>query len=157
MPEEQRLFWSAIVQIVPVLLLALVVEARAVRVDRERLVRDLQTFRANRDMSPLSEKLSFAAVGSWRSMFGGFTAAYVNLGVAVALVACEMLSLWTIAQGQPTPKTVMGLAMIAVALGVVHVGLYPVALRMIVAFQDSTMLLVEATQTYREVTARPAE
>ncbi len=157
MPEEQRLFWSAIVQIVPVLLLALVVEARAVRVDREGLVRDLQTLRAKRDMSRLSAKLSFAAVASWRSMFGGFTAAYVNLVVAVALVACEMLSLWTIAQGEPTPKTAIGLAMIAVALGVVHVGLYPVALRMIVAFQDSTKPLIEDAQTHRGVPARPVE
>lgn len=157
MPEEQRLFWSAIIQIVPVLLLALVVEARSVRVDRERLVRDLQTVRAKRDMSRLSAKLSFAAVGSWRSMFGGFTAAYVHLAVAVALVACEMLGLWNIAQGVPTPKTAMGLAMIAVALGVVHVGLYPVYSWMIAALRDSTEPLIEDARRHREVPARPAE
>jgi hypothetical protein len=157
MPEEQRLFWSAIVQIVPVLLLALVVEARTIRVDRERLVRDLQELRVKRDMSRLSGKLSFAAVGSWRSMFGGFTAAYAHLVVAAALVACEMLSLWTIAQGEPTPRTAMGLAMIAVALGVVHVGLYPVALRMVVAFRDSTEPLVADTRAHPELPARSAE
>jgi hypothetical protein len=138
MADSQSSFWSAVVQIIPVLLLALVVEARALRQPDNRDLRlHFRRLRARHGTSRLRDRLVVAVLMMGRVMFTGFMPAYIMLIAAVTLVLGELIGLTALLIGDGMPAWTIGLAIISIALGVAAVAISPVVVRFAQALRET--------------------
>jgi hypothetical protein len=136
--EEQPAFWGAVVQIIPVLLLAIVIEARALkRADRVALRLYFRSLRARHGSSRTRDRIRVAAAMTLKVGVVGFAPAYAMLGTSILLVFSEVLGLSTLASGQTLPPWASITAIVAIVAGVGATAVAPVALRFAEAWRDT--------------------
>lgn len=138
MAESQSSFWSAVVQIIPVLLLALVVEARALRQPDSRELRlYFRQLRVRHGTNRLRDRITVALFMMGRVMLTGFMPAYIMLIAAVTLVFAELIGLTALLVAEGMPAWTIGWAIVAIALGVSAVAISPVVLRFAQAVRET--------------------
>ncbi|WP_152926107.1 hypothetical protein [Microbacterium sp. GCS4] len=126
MDDGERAFWEAVVQIIPVLLLALVVEARALKPSQRRLKKlrkKLQSLGQPQLRSVLRYGMRFNRM-MWES--GGMSL-YMMLLVAILLTVAELVGLIALYVDSPPSMFWMGVSIGGLAMGVLMVALAPVA------------------------------
>ncbi|GAA1679457.1 hypothetical protein [Microbacterium lacus] len=138
--EDQRAFWSAVVQIIPVLLLALVVEARILAFSRE----DAAKFWANEAARMVKLVQTKKLRGIWRSAIAALWSNLLfvrrHLTGPVVMIACvalmataEFVGLLALARGSDLGNLWTAVAATAVLLGMAQVAIAPVLQRTMLA------------------------
>lgn len=138
MTDAQTAFWTAIVQIIPVILLALVVEARAMRVDRKRIKRLVKDARAKHPNSRVAQLLRIAWTTSWDR---AYLATSVMLATSLLLLGTELVGLSSIYMDAAPPQFVTVLAFAGIVAGLVVAALSPVFGGFLLALEETTPTL----------------
>lgn len=135
MTDAETTFWSAIVQIIPVILLAMVVEARSVRVNRRKLKRKAKELRAKHPRAGISQQLRFAWAFSWDR---AYLLTSIMLATSLFLIVAEAAGLvWLYADAAP-PIAMVLMALASIFVGLLTVALSPIFGRYVVALVEST-------------------
>ncbi|WP_243073810.1 hypothetical protein [Microbacterium sp. SS28] len=136
--ENQAAFWGAVVQIIPVLLLALVVEARGLkRLDHREMRLHFRRLRARHGTKRLRDRVRVATAMMGKVAFTGFLPAYVMLIVALMLVLGEFLGLMVLLYGTSISAWASSFTVIAIIAGVGTVAVSPVLLRFAEAWRET--------------------
>jgi hypothetical protein len=138
MEQSQMSFWGAVVQIIPVLLLALVVEARGLKhADNAALRIHLRRLRVRHGTRRLRDRLRVAWAMTLKVAVTGFMPAYMMLITALLLVLAEFVGLLALLAGTPVPPSMILVAIAAVIFGVITVAVTPVVVRFAEAWRET--------------------
>lgn len=138
MTDAETTFWSALVQIIPVIMLAMVVEARFVRVNRKKLRRKAKRLRAKYPGGGFLQQLQFASAYAWASAWDrAYTATTLMLLTSVFLATAEVGGLLFLLADKAPPADIASYALAIVVMGIVAVVLSPIFGQFVQAWNDS--------------------
>ncbi|WP_454301821.1 hypothetical protein [Salana multivorans] len=155
MSEAERVFIATVAQIVPVLLLALVVEARVFRFTHADAVPSFKHARHE-----LRERMSRFDYWGWRvltSFKRWGIGILLSLGLGMILAAVEVLALYLLAHDLPAPGGMDNLLIGGTTIGVLGVGVVPVLGVIVRRNVELSQLELEVQQALEAKRERDAE
>lgn len=125
-------------QIIPVIMLAMVVEARFVRVDRKKLKRKAKRLRAKYPGDGFLQQLQYAFAYAWASSWDrAYVATILMFATSVLLAVTEVTALLFLLRDNAPSEEVATFALTIVFMGIVAVTLSPIFGRFVQAWNDS--------------------
>jgi hypothetical protein len=154
-PESDSVFLATVVQIIPVLLLALVLEARTYRVTRVDAIAGVREARieVRQSMHPLVYAMWRGYTAYRRSGFSTVVIATIAIGLALL----EVVGLYVVASDMSIDRTLRSTFVVAVGIAVFFVAVKPVFAHMASQTNELVNLEEQITRERAERAAQEAE